>query len=118
MRGLARISAKRREDRGPDGRAEYGNLLLMLSFDGLYCFGRSVCRLRVLPSDDGSPRVVLATHLDDAPGASIVNDFEVLVASVVSEFGEQPTRWLLHFPAPERPPDPDDPFVDRGVSGA
>jgi hypothetical protein len=109
MRGLARISAKRHEDRGPDGRAEYGNLLLMLSFDGLYCFGRSVCRLRVLSSDDGSPRVVLATHLDDAPGASIVNDFEVLVASVVSEFGEQPTRWLLHFPAPERPPDPDDP---------
>jgi hypothetical protein len=37
-----------------------------------------------------------------------MNDLEVLVASVASDFGEQPTRWLLHFPAPERPPNPDD----------
>jgi hypothetical protein len=55
--------------------------------------------------------------LDDAPGASIVNDFEVLVASVGADFGEQPTRWLLHFPAPERSPDSDDLSWTEAVLG-
>jgi hypothetical protein len=91
---------------------------LMLLFDGLHSFGRSVCRLRVLTPDGDSPRVVVATHLADGPGASVVNDFEVLIASVVSDFGEQPTRWLLHCPAPERPPDPDDPsWIEGSLDG-
>jgi hypothetical protein len=86
----------------------------MVLYDGLHCFGRSVCRLRVLVRGGDSPRVVLATHLDDAPGASVMNDFEVLVASVESTFGQQPTRWLLHFPDRESPPDRDDPSWTEG----
>jgi hypothetical protein len=82
----------------------------MLLFDGLYVFGCSICRLRVLTPQSKDPRrVVLATDLADAPGASIVNGFEVLAESVISNFGEQPTRWLLHFPAVETPPGFDDP---------
>jgi hypothetical protein len=45
-------------------------------FDGLYNFGRSVGRLRVLAPGDASRRIVLATHLSDAPGASIINGLE------------------------------------------
>jgi hypothetical protein len=74
----------------------------MLLYDGLHFFGlRSICRLRVvLPADD-SLRVVLATNLHDAPGASITNDFEALVESVSADFGERRTRWLLHHPSPD-----------------
>jgi hypothetical protein len=76
----------------------------MLLYDGLHCFGqRSICRLRVLRMD-GAPRVVIATHLEDSPGASITNDFEALVASVSAGFGEEPTRWLLHYPQPDGKP--------------
>jgi hypothetical protein len=83
--------------------------LTMLLFDGLHCFGnRSICRIRVVSAAGETPRIVIATHLADSPGASISNDFERLVASVCADFGEQPTRWLLHFPEPEEPPGPDE----------
>jgi len=74
----------------------------MLLFDGLHCFGRgSICRVRVVSAGSEGSRAVLATHLQDSPGPSIANDVEGLVASVSSDFGEQPTRWLLHFPDAE-----------------
>jgi hypothetical protein len=79
----------------------------MLVFDGLYCFGSSVCRLRVVCGRGDVSRVVLATDLVDAPGRNILNGFEGLVASVTSDFGAQPTRWLLHFPDPEHAEEPD-----------
>jgi hypothetical protein len=70
----------------------------MVIFDGLYCFGSSICRLRVIPAGQGRSRVVIATDLTDSPGPSVCNAFEALVAAVSREFGEYPTRWLLHYP--------------------
>jgi hypothetical protein len=71
----------------------------MLTYEGLHCFGsRSVCHLRLVAANDDHPQIAVATDLEDAPGASIVNGFEALVRSVSTDFGEAPTRWLLHFP--------------------
>jgi len=68
-------------------------------YEGLQFFGStSICHLRLIAATDDRPRVVIATDLDDAPGASIVNDFEALARSVSFEFGTEPTHWLLHFP--------------------
>ena len=89
---------------------------MMLWFDGLHCFGnQSICRLRIVSATDDASRIVIATHLADSPGASISNDFEALVAGVCADFGEQPTRWLLHFPAPDEPPTPDELTWIEGV---
>lgn len=73
----------------------------MFVFDGLYCFGSSVCRLRVVPAQQDRSRVVIATDLTDSPGSSICNDFEGLAAAVSKDFGECATRWLLHYPGLE-----------------
>ncbi len=82
---------------------------MMLLFDGLHCFGnQSICRIRIVSTTTDPSRIVIATHLADSPGASISNDFEALVASVVADFGERPTQWLLHFPASDAPPAADE----------
>ena len=89
---------------------------MMLLFDGLHCFGdRSMCRIRVVSATNDAPRIVIATHLADSPGASISNDFERLVTSVNADFGQQPTRWLLHFPEPEDPANPDELNWTEGI---
>jgi hypothetical protein len=70
----------------------------MWIFDGPYCFGSSICRLRVSAAQSQHPRVVVATDLADSPGPSVCNAFETLVAAVSKNFGEESTRWLLHSP--------------------
>jgi hypothetical protein len=92
----------------------YGSLRPM--YEGLQFFGsRSICHLRLVAATDDRPRVVIATDLEDAPGASIVNDFEALVRSVSSEFGEASTRWLLHFP--ERDEAGEGTWTEGGLAG-
>lgn len=106
--GAARDQNTRQNAR-PKPRTPVCESLDMLRFDGLHFFGsRSICRLLVVEPSADQPRVVIAVHLEDSPGMSIWNDFESLAASVLSTFGEQPTRWLLHGPKTLDASNPDD----------